>query len=105
MTSLAATDLDFTLDEAGVFQSLDRHVVRFRVPGEKFRGVALLMGVASGPKENSRAFVFQFGRRQDSLAHRLLAQAGVERIGILSFDKRSEALRHCRRAGLPFRKR
>ena len=105
VTGLAATDLHFAFDQSGILKSLNRHLLRFRVSGKKFRGVTFLVCVSRRSQKHARAFIFQFRRREDALAHRLLAQARVKRVGILSFDKSAEALRHRRRACLPFGKR
>src|SRR6185369_7220589 len=93
MTSLATTDLHFALDESCVFGSLNRNVLRLCVSGEQFGCVALFMRVARSSQKDARAFVFEFRSREDALAHRFLAQAGVERIGVLALDEGSETLR------------
>jgi hypothetical protein len=104
VTSLAATDLDFPFDEARVFESLNRYLSRFGVAGEQFRGVAFLVCVARSPQKHARAFVFEFRRGENALAHRFLAQTRVEQVGVLSFDERSESAWHRAGTRLPFGK-
>ena len=95
MARLATTDLHFPFDQARVFESLNRNAWGFSVTGEKFGGVSFLVRVARSAEKNARGFVFEFLCFKDALAHRFLAEAGVERVGILAFDESSKSLRHC----------
>src|SRR5215217_622991 len=105
VSCLAATDLDFPFNEARVFETLNRYVCGFCVAGEQFGRVAFLVRVTRSSQKHARTFVFESRRGEYALAHRFLAQAGEERISVLSLDERSESARHRDTARFPLRKR
>src|SRR6185369_15462409 len=59
MTGFAATDLYFSFNQAGVFESLNRNLARFGVAGEEFGSVAFFVCVARSSQKHAGAFFFQ----------------------------------------------
>src|ERR1043166_9658119 len=78
VTRLATTDLHFTLDQTGVFESLNRNLLRLCISGEQLGRIAFLVRVVRVAQKDARAFVFEFRGGENALAHRLLAQAREE---------------------------